>query len=260
MVAIAVCATASVARAPSTQNPQSVAGGLSVARVLSGAGAPSESVARMVPLSELPLVSGPSIGVRHHALDRLDLPESGVEISLNCALDSAAGRFVRCSTLAEAHSRTREGTAARRIAMANRFDGAQVSQRYGGPVRSLVTVKLDPANRVHMTAPRTDEIVPVQWAQPFSERAFESTISSTRLFLSKNVMVHILCQIQSDFSATCLPASSEPEGINLSSADLYWIVSEMRAEPRLADGRPSAGQWTQITQPLERIIIVSPSR
>jgi hypothetical protein len=213
-----------------------------------------------IDFSELSVIQPTSRGVLHHILDGLSPKDVNIDIELDCELNINFGRFVGCRSTAKGNPYALDAPtiAARRMVLSQRFDTAKLAQRFSGSVRVIVNAKLDFAQKVQLTRPSSNEIVKLEFEEMYTKESFTTASNPIRIDLHNPITVHILCQVQLDFSVACLPPFSEPEGTNLRNFDLYRLSKEIRVAPQYRDGSTSIGKWIELKEQMSPSIMVRP--
>lgn len=195
------------------------------------------------------LTQRPSIAYLHLSLDGVTLPAPATNVKLYCAVARPTGRFL-CSRAPK-----EKADAALVIAATMRSRAMQLAPATLDPdnpvnLRTTLSVTLAQAERraidfVDAPSVATGEI---QWAATPDESTLQSAYPADLLKQGQTGVVALVCQIQSDLSPLCVPASPLDGGtpaVDEVQAKFAWsaraMLSLYTAAPLLKSGAPAAG-------------------
>jgi hypothetical protein len=192
--------------------------------------------------SAQPLMRGIGVGVRYNTA-LAEVPPDGVKVDMDCLVSRATGAVVDCAAPESAL-----GQAAMTRILTMQFSHESWDANDPTPLATQISVKFAPEDHVDLPTPADNAFVtnPV-WMKPIDPETPMVIYPERALRMEKTAKPTLTCQIQVDGSLAC-PSVALPDdrkGFGFEDAAMHF-ADHLRAEPKLADGKPSAGAWVKI--------------
>jgi hypothetical protein len=225
---------------------------------------PPQPFAEDIAFSSLRMTE-PSISVRHHSLDGVDVPAEGAEVTIRCAIDRKAGVVFLCANPdGETNLSPLERAAVGRV-RSMRLDERDIDPDNPVVIRTEMKVRLLPSERKTLSPPaKLRPESDVKWAKAPTPKGVEMTLWPTRRFEAPRIEAKLRCQIQTDLSVICVDQRVTPATVDAAQIEGLRLAQDYKAEARLADGSPAAGAWVEITMAADKppipTVVVAPPR
>ena len=203
------------------------------------------------------LTQKPSIAILHNSLDGIDLPPEGVSLAYRCDVDRVNGKVFYCRPHERKYGDAKLERAARLRYAAMGFDPKGLDPDNDLPLRTTLTIKLSPSERLKKEKPKTGGLPPIVLAPPPPDPApswsqMPTSADLSRFYpleaLSKELEARVVatCRIAEDLSLVCTRFEINPPEHTMFEAAAKRILMLYRANPKLRDGKDAAGAVVRV--------------
>jgi hypothetical protein len=210
------------------------------------------------------LTQQPSMAILHTSLDGIDLPPEGVTLAYRCEVNRVNGRVLYCSPHERKSGDAKHERAARMRYAAMGFDPKGLDPDNDLPLKTDVTIKLLPGERlkaeavkeIAKPAPAVTSLInaPVSVAPMPTPVWTQSPTSAdlSRLYpaeaLRKELQARVVatCRIAEDLSLACVSFEINPPENALFEDAAKRILALYRAGPKLKDGKDAVGAVVRV--------------
>ncbi len=204
----------------------------------------------VLPPASLRLIRDASISRQHYAVEGLDLPSEGIEVTLSCRVDRTNGRPWLCVVPDRSPPLdVRLAAAAQRRIDEMWFDSSLLRPEDTSRAMADITVRLSPNDRRVLSPPanvrpQSDVI----WKRQPSEEAIESALwTPWRTGIETNhIEARMRCQIQTDLSVICADLRLIPDKVAPTQVSALRLGADYISAEKLADGSPAESAWVEI--------------
>jgi hypothetical protein len=206
------------------------------------------------------LTQKPTMALLHNSLDGFELPAEGVALAYRCEVNRVNGKVLYCQPHERKYGDAKHERAARMRYAAMGFDPKGLDPDNDLPLKTTVTIKLLPSERVKAEAlkdvvkpasPGTTALtstpvkVPPPSAPVWSQSATSADLSRfypvQALRLGIEARVVATCRVAEDLSLACVSFEINPPEHTMFEDAAKRIVALYRASPKLKDGKDAAG-------------------
>jgi len=209
------------------------------------------------------LTRTPSMALLHTSLDGIDLPPQGVTLDYRCEVNRVDGRVLYCSPHERKYADAKHERAARMRYAAMGFDPKGLDPDNDLPLKTDITVKLLPGERLKaeavkdvaptptvtslINAPVKVAPIPVPvWMQSPTSEDLSRFYPPEALRKELQARVVATCRIAEDLSLACVSFEINPPEHAMFEDAARRILMLYRAAPKLKDGKNAAGTVVRV--------------
>jgi hypothetical protein len=214
----------------------------------------------MLDTAKTKLTQKPSMALLHNSLDGVELPPEGVTLAYRCDVNRVDGRVLYCGPHERKYGDAKLEQAARMRYEAMGFDPTGLDPDNDLPLRTDITIKLLPSERVKVEAlqqaakPGTTALIntPVPpmptpvWTQAPTSADLSRFYPPAALRKGIEARVIATCRIAEDLSLACVSFEINPPERTMFERAAKQIVALYRAAPKLKDGKGAAGAVVRV--------------
>jgi hypothetical protein len=206
------------------------------------------------------LTQKPTMALLHNSLDGIELPPEGATLAYRCDVNRVDGRVLYCSPHERKYGDAKLERAARMRYAAMGFDPKGLDPDNDLPLRTTVTIKLLPGERLKAEAlkdlvkpgapgaaaltnapVRISAAVGPVWSRSATSADLSRLYPVQALRLGIEARVVATCRIAEDLSLTCTSFEINPPEHRMFEDAAKRILALYRAAPRLKDGKDAVG-------------------
>lgn len=204
------------------------------------------------------LTQKPTMALLHNSLDGIELPPEGVALAYRCEINRVNGKVLYCEPHERKYGDAKHERAARMRTAAMGFDPKGLDPDNDLPLKTTITIKLLPSERLKADAVKpavaslTDKAVNVQppaapvWSQAATGADLSRFYPMQALRLGIEARVVATCRIAEDLSLACVSFEINPPEHTMFEDAAKRIVALYRASPKLKDGKDAAGATVRL--------------